>query len=223
MSSKNDNIYKISLQDKDYPAILKEISDPPKEIYVKGKILEKDKLAVAVVGTRNCTPYGKKIALDISGKLAGMGITIVSGLAKGIDTYAHRAALNKKGRTIAVLGTGLDKKSFYPSSNYTLSEKISKQGAVISEYPLGTRGAKHTFPQRNRIISGLSLGIVVIEAAERSGSLITAMLGLEQNREVFAVPGPIDSKYSKGTNMLIKMGAKPVAKIEDILEELNLG
>ena len=219
---KQENIRKITLQDKNYPAILKEISDPPKELYIKGEIINQDKVAIGVVGTRKYTPYGKQVTLDIAGKLAKLGITIVSGLAKGIDTWAHQAALEQGGRTIAVLGSGLDKKSFYPSSNYSLSEKICQQGAVISEYPSGTRGTQFTFPQRNRIISGLSLGVVVIEAPEESGALITAALALEQNREVFAIPGSIYEKNTQGTNQLIRMGAKLVIDVEDILDELNL-
>ena len=217
-----ENIRKIALPDKDYPAILKEIHNPPKELYIKGEIISQDKVAVAVVGTRNCSQYGKQATFDIVGKLAKLGITIVSGLAKGIDTYAHKAALENNGRTIAVLGTSMDKKSFYPSSNYGLSEKIAKNGAVITEYPPGTRGTQFTFPERNRIVSGLSLGVVVVEAPEQSGALITAALALEQNREVFAIPGSIYNENSKGTNQLIKIGAKLVIDVEDILEELNL-
>jgi len=217
-----ENIRKITLQDKNYPAILKEIHNPPKELYIKGEIINQDKVAIGVVGTRKYTQYGKQACLDIAGKLARLGITIVSGLAKGIDTWAHQAALEQGGRTIAVLGSGLDKKSFYPSSNYSLSEKICQQGAMISEYPPGTRGTQFTFPQRNRIISGLSLGVVVIEAPEESGALITATLALEQNREVFAIPGSIYEKNTQGTNQLIKMGAKLVTDVEDILDELNL-
>lgn len=217
-----DTIKKISLQSKNYPAILKEIHDHPKELYMRGEIIEQDKTAIGIVGTRKYSQYGKQVTLDIAGELARIGITVVSGLAKGIDTFAHQAALENQGRTIAVLGGGIDKKSFYPSSNYHLGEKISQHGAVISEYPPGTRGTQFTFPQRNRIISGLSLGVVVIEAPEKSGALITAALALEQNREVFAVPGSIYEKNSQGTNQLIKLGAKPVACIEDILEELNL-
>lgn len=213
---------KIALQDKEYPAILKEIHDPPKELYINGEIINQDKVAVAIVGTRKFTQYGKQVAYDISGSLAKLGITIVSGLARGIDTFAHEAALESGGRTIAVLGSGLDGESFFPSSNWSLSEKIAKQGAIITEYPSGTRGTNFTFPQRNRIVSGLSLGVVVIEAPEKSGALITASLALEQNREVFAVPGNIYERNSQGTNKLIKMGAKLTTNIEDILEELNL-
>lgn len=213
---------KINLQDKNYPAILKEIHDPPKELYIKGEILPQDKVAVAMVGTRKCTRYGEQATYDIASELAKLRITIVSGLAKGIDTFAHKAALENNGRTIAVLGTGIDKDSFYPSSNYKLLEKIAKNGAVISEYAPGIRGTKFTFPQRNRIISGLSLGTVVVEAPEKSGALITAALAMEQNREVFAVPGSIYEKNSQGANQLIKMGAKLINNVEDILEELNL-
>ncbi len=219
---RDENIGKITIRDKDYPASLKEISDPPKELYIKGKIIPQDKVAVGVVGTRKYTPYGKQVTFDIVGKLARLGITIVSGLARGIDTFAHQAALESNGRTIAVLGSGLDKASFFPPPNYYLGEKISQQGAVISEYPIGVHGTKFTFPQRNRIISGLSLGVVVVEAPKESGALITAALALEQNREVFAVPGSIYEKNSIGTNRLIKMGAKLVIDVEDILEELNL-
>lgn len=213
---------KLSIDNKDYPALLKEIHNPPKELYIKGKIIPQDKVAIAVVGTRKYTQYGKQATLDIAGKLAKLGITIVSGLAKGIDSFAHQAALENNGRTIAVLGTSMDKESFYPASNYTLSEKIAENGAVLSEYPTGTRGTQFTFPERNRIVSGLSLGVVVVEAPEQSGALITASLAVEQNREVFAIPGSIYEKNSQGTNQLIKMGAKLVNDVDDILEELNL-
>ncbi|MBU4285126.1 DNA-processing protein DprA [Patescibacteria group bacterium] len=216
------DIKKITIENKEYPAVLKEIHNPPKELYIKGEIINQDKVAVAIVGTRRYSQYGKQACLDIAGKLAKLGITIVSGLAKGIDTFAHQAALENNGRTIAVLGSGMDRKSFSPSCNYELSEKIAEHGAVISEYPEGTMGAVYTFPQRNRIVSGLSLGVVVIDAPEKSGALITASLALEQNREVFAVPGNIYENNSQGTNQLIKMGAKLVTRVEDILEELNL-
>lgn len=215
-------IKKITINDKEYPEQLKEIHDPPQELYTKGEIKNQDKVAIAIVGTRKYSQYGKQVTFDISGKLAKLGITIVSGLARGIDTFAHQAALENGGRTIAVLGSGMDKKSFSPSCNYDLGEKISQNGAVITEYPEGTQGAFYTYPQRNRIISGLSLGVVVIEAPEESGALITANFALEQNREVFAIPGDIYAKNSQGTNKLIKMGAKSVTDINDILEELNL-
>jgi len=210
-------VFTLNLQDKNYPAILKEIHSPPKELYVKGKILPQEK-AIAIVGTRNCSDYGKQVAYDFSSKLAKLGITIVSGLAQGIDTCAHQAALEAKGRTIAVLGTGIN--NIYPRFNTKLAEEISKNGAVISEYEPEANGTKYTFPQRNRIISGLSLGTIVIEAPERSGALITADFAMEQNREVFIIPGPIYSENSKGTNQLIKQGAKLITNIEDVLENL---
>lgn len=213
---------KLSIDDKGYPELLKEIHNPPKELFIKGEIIPQDKIAIAVVGTRKYSPYGKQATLDIAGKLAKLGITIVSGLAKGIDTFAHQAALENNGRTIAVLGTSMDRESFYPSSNFDLSEKIAQNGAVISEYPTGTHGTQFTFPERNRIVSGLSLGVLVVEAPEQSGALITAALAVEQNREVFAIPGPIYEKNSQGTNQLIKIGAKLVTGVNDILEELNL-
>lgn len=218
----NENIKKINLEDKDYPEILKEIHDPPKILYIRGDFSKKDKIAIGIVGTRDYTSYGKQVAYDIAGSLAEAGITIVSGLAKGIDTFAHKAALERGGRTIAVLGSAVDSKSVYPSCNRKMAEQIAKNGVVASEYLPGTTSERYFFPQRNRIISGLSLGIVVIEAPEKSGALITAACGLEQNREVFAVPGSIYSKNSAGVNKLIQMGAKLVTCANDILEELNL-
>ena len=213
---------KITINDQGYPAALKEIHNPPKELYVKGKITGQDKVAIAVVGTRKYSQYGKQVCLDITAKLAKLGITIVSGLARGIDTFAHQAALEAGGRTIAVLGSGMDRESFFPSANYALAEKITENGAVISEYPNGTRATNFTFPQRNRIVSGLSLGVIVVEAPESSGALITANLALEQNKEVFAIPGNIYEKNSEGANKLIKEGAKLVTCVEDVLDELNL-
>ncbi len=218
----NENIKQINISDKDYPEILKEIHSPPKSLYVRGGFDEKDKIAIGIVGTRNYTSYGKQVALNIAGDLAEAGITIVSGLAKGIDTFAHQAALEKGGRTIAVLGSAVDSSSVYPSCNKKLADKITKNGAVISEYAPGTKSEIYFFPQRNRIVSGLSLGVVIIEAPEKSGALITATCALEQNREVFAVPGSIYSKNSVGTNKLIQMGAKLVNSANDILDELNL-
>ena len=216
------DIKKITIEDKNYPTVLKEIHNPPKQLYIKGEIINQDKVAIAVVGTRKCSQYGKQVTLDITTKLAKLGITIVSGLARGIDTFAHKAALDAGGRTIAVLGSGMDPKSFSPSCNYALGEEIAKNGAVITEYPEGTIGAIYTFPERNRIVSGLSLGVLVVEAPEKSGALITANLALEQNKEVFAIPGNIYDENSQGTHNLIKQGAKLVTCVEDILEELNL-
>lgn len=218
----NDEIKKITIKDSDYPKILKEIHDPPKTLYLRGGFKDEDKIAVGVVGTRNYTSYGKRVTENIAGDLAEAGVTIVSGLAKGIDTFAHKAALERGGRTIAVLGSAADSKSLYPSCNRGLANKVAQNGAVISEYPSGTKSEKWFFPQRNRIISGLSLGVLVVEAPGKSGALITAACALDQNREVFAIPGSIYSENSIGTNRLIKMGAKLVTCANDILEELNL-
>lgn len=216
-------VQEIKIEEKAYPQLLKKIKNPPRTLYVLGKILEKEK-CVAVVGTRRCTDYGKEVAREIAGNLAEAGLTIVSGFAPGIDTFAHLAAIEKGKRTIAVLGTGLDKKSIYPKSNLKLVEKILENGGcLISEYPPGTKGTRFTFPQRNRIISGLSLGVVVIEARLKSGALITAKYAREQKRKVFAVPGSIYSQTSKGCHFLIKSGAKLVEGAEDIFEELGLG
>lgn len=218
----NKEIRKINITHGDYPKILREISDPPADLYIKGNFSDKDKIAIGIVGTRNYTSYGKRVTENIAGDLAGAGVTIVSGLAKGIDTFAHRAALERGGRTIAVLGSAVDSKSLYPACNRKMAEKITQNGAVIAEYPPGTKSERWFFPQRNRIISGLSLGILVVEAPEKSGALITASQALEQNREVFAVPGPIYSNNSIGTNRLIQMGAKLITCANDILDELNL-
>jgi DNA processing protein len=177
----------------------------------------------AIVGTRRCSDYGKEIAWQIASDLAEAGLTIVSGFAPGIDTIAHKAAVEKGKRTIAVLGTGIDEKSIYPKSNLKLVDKILENGgAIISEFEPGTHGTKYTFPQRNRIISGLSLGVLVVEARIQSGSLITASYAIEQKRKVFAVPGSIFSQISKGCHFLIKNGAKLVESAEDILEELGI-
>lgn len=212
----------ININDENYPKSLKEIKNPPKTLYYKGEILPKED-CLAIVGTRKYSFYGKQIALEIASNLAEAGLTIVSGLAPGIDTFAHTATVEKGKRTIAVLGTGVDEKSIYPKENIRLSEKIIESGGlIISEYPPGTKGAKFTFPQRNRIISGLSLGTLVIEAKEKSGSLITANDAFKQKRKVFAVPGSIYSLNSKGTNLLIKQGAKLTTNANDILKELNL-
>ncbi|HMM70189.1 MAG TPA: DNA-processing protein DprA, partial [Gudongella oleilytica] len=204
--------------DDDYPEALKSIDDRPMILYVRGSLKKEDAVAIGIVGSRKATSYGKWACEKISGDLAGLGVTIVSGMASGIDTYAHRAALDSEGRTIAVLGCGVD--VVYPQKNKTLYEEISSNGAVISEFPLGTQPLPFHFPMRNRIISGLSLGIAVIEAQEKSGSLITASYAASQGKDVFAVPGNINSLYSSGTNLLIKDGAKPLLTTEDIIEEL---
>ena len=212
----------LTIRDENYPTRLKEIYNPPAILYYKGKI-EKNEYSLAIVGTRKLTSYGKQATIEIASQLAQNGLVIVSGLALGIDTLAHQASINTKARTIAVLGGGLDKKTLYPAANQKLAEKIIEQnGAIISEYPVATTPLKQNFPNRNRIISGLSLGVLVIEAPEDSGALITARFALEQNREVFALPGSIYSQNSLGPNNLIKMGAKLITHASDILESLNL-
>jgi DNA processing protein len=204
-----------------YPRYLREVPNPPPLLYGRGELLESDQWAVAVVGTRRLTAYGKQVARELVRGLVQNNVTIISGLAKGIDSIAHQIAVEMGGRTIAVLGSGLD--NIYPAQNRVLADKIiAGQGAVISEYALGVKPDAKNFPPRNRIISGLSLGVVIVEAGSRSGALITANFALEQNREVFAVPGNINSPASKGTNRLIQQGAKSVLGVEDIPEELNL-
>jgi len=207
------------IQDDEYPSILKQISDPPIVLYIRGQYLEADKLALAVVGSRKSSEYGLKTAKAISLDLAKKGIVIVSGLARGIDTQAHQGALLAKGRTLAVLGSGLLK--IYPAENATLYNEIVASGAVISEFPLNCPPYRYNFPRRNRIISGLSLGVVVIEARQKSGSLITANMALEQGRDVFAIPHRVGFFTSSGTNDLIKQGAVLVQGAKDIIDELN--
>ena len=213
----------ISVKDKNYPKLLKEIKNPPEVLYTRGE-LKPDEKCFGVVGTRMFSSYGKQVALEIAGDLAEAGLTIVSGLAPGIDTFAHTATVERRKRTIAVLGTGIDERSIYPQSNLNLARKILETGGcLISEYPPGTRGTNFTFPQRNRIISGLSLGVLVVEAKEKSEALITADWAKKQQRLVFAIPGPIHSLNSKGCHYLIKHEvAKLVENANDILKELNL-
>ncbi|MDI3540555.1 DNA processing protein DprA [Koleobacter methoxysyntrophicus] len=210
----------ITIYDSEYPYLLKNIYDPPPLLYFLGKLSDNDRGTIAVVGSRKATSYGKYTAEKISRELAGEGITIISGMAVGIDTFAHKGALSGGGSTIAVLGSGVD--VIYPKRNAGLMQEIIKNGAVISEFPPGTQPVQSNFPARNRVISGLALGTVVVEAGERSGALITADFALEQGREVFAVPGNINSIYSKGTNKLIKQGAKLVDSVYDILDELGI-
>jgi len=218
----NEEIKTIGIEDKNYPKLLREIKDAPKVLYVKGNLSPQEK-CFAIVGTRKCSDYGKEIAFSIAKDLAETGLTIVSGMAKGIDTFAHKGALEAKARTIAVLGTGLDKESIYPRQNLKLAENILEtRGCLISEYPVGTRGTNFTFPQRNRIISGLSLGVLVVEAKFGSGALITANWAFQQKRMVFSIPGSIFSKNSQGCHYLIKKGGKLVETANDILKELNL-
>ncbi len=208
------------LTDKDYPDRLKQIFDPPPVLYIRGELLPEDKLALAVVGTRKMTSYGREVTTLLVKDLANSGLTIVSGLARGIDSMAHKIALENKARTIAVLGSGVD--VIYPPENRDLASLIIKNGALVSEIAPGIKPTRGYFPARNRIISGLSLGVLITEADEKSGSLITASQALEQNREVFAVPGPIYSQLSKGPASLIKQGAKLVTTAEDVLDELNI-
>lgn len=210
----------LTFLDKNYPKNLKNIYDPPVVLYVKGEILPVDDAAIAIVGSRLASFYGIKTAERFGYELASRGITIVSGLARGIDSSAHKGALKAKGRTLAVLGSGL--LNIYPEEHMELADEISERGAVISEFPMRTIPNRGNFPKRNRIISGFSLGVVVVEAAERSGALITSDSAMEEGRDVFAVPGKIDSITSRGTNKLIKQGAKLVETSEDILEDLNL-
>lgn len=205
----------ITYLDEEYPELLREISHPPIAVFVKGSL---NFPCFAVVGTRKATEYGRSVAFDFSNKLASAGITIVSGLAYGIDTYAHKGAL-KGGFTIAVLGSGCC--HIYPSSNRRLAEEISRKGAILTEFFPGDPPAKFRFPMRNRIIAGLSFGVLVVEAGERSGALITARFALEYGRDVFAVPGNIGRKVSQGTNRLIQQGAKLVTCVEDIIGEYS--
>ncbi len=204
--------------DPGFPARLKQIPLPPPLLFVQGTIEPQDDLAVALVGTRGASYYGLKTGRRLAGALATRGLTVVSGLARGIDAAAHRGALENGGRTLAVLGCGLD--VVYPPENRELYEKIPEQGALISEFPLGTPPEAKNFPVRNRIISGLALGVVVVEAGVRSGTSITVQFALDQGREVFAVPGPVDSPTSVGPHLLIQQGAKLVMDVEDILQEL---
>lgn len=206
--------------DPDYPTRLKEIYDYPPVLYMKGSIVDRDEWCLAVVGTRRPTVYGRQVTDEIVNELSRSNITIVSGLARGIDSAAHKSALEAGGRSIAVMGGGLD--SIYPAENADLAHSIIENGALLSEYHPGTKPRPEHFPRRNRIISGISLGVLVIEADRTSGALITAHLALEQNREVFAIPGSILSPASIGTNQLIKEGAKLVRDFGDVLEELNL-
>ncbi len=204
----------------DYPQLLREIPAPPPVLYVRGRLEPEDAWAVAVVGTRRASAYGREVTHRLASELARSGITVVSGLARGIDGVAHRAALEAGGRTLAVLGCGVDQ--VYPPEHRELARQIAAHGALISEYPLGTPPEAGNFPPRNRLISGLSLGVLITEAGRGSGALITADYAAEQGRDVFAVPGPIFAAASGGTNRLIQDGAKVVLETADILRELNL-
>ena len=204
----------------DYPALLAETYDAPSVIYVKGQLTPADSRAVAVVGTRGPTAYGREMARRLAYDLAATGVTVVSGLARGVDGISHKSALEAGGRTVAVMGGGLD--SIYPPEHTSLAARIAESGAVVSEYPLGMRPQAEHFPRRNRVISGLSLGVVVVEADMDSGAMITVKWALEQDREVFAVPGAVLSAKSNGPNWLIQQGAKLVTNFQDVLEELNI-
>ena len=215
-------IKKIYINSENYPERLRNIYDPPKKLYVLGNFKILREKSIAIVGSRKATEYGKRVSFQISQELTKENINIVSGLAIGIDTYAHLGAISIQNQagTIAVLGSGMD--VIYPKENIELARKIIQTGGcIVSEYPLGTKPNKINFPQRNRIISGLSDGVVVVEASEKSGSLITAEFGIEQGKEIFAVPGNIDNSLSKGTNKLIQDGAKMILSSKDILEEIN--
>jgi DNA processing protein len=218
--AKKSGIKIITFFDQDYPLALKEIPGAPIVLYVSGSIIAQDNLAIGIVGSRRASLYGLSHAEKFAIWLSAEGITIVSGMARGVDTYAHRGALKAKGRTIAVMGSGFN--HIYPEENADLAKEISFSGAVISEFPMDAQPLPQNFPRRNRLISGLSRGVLITEAARNSGALITADFALEQGREVFALPGRIDSAGSMGANALLKQGAKMVTCCEDIIEELNL-
>jgi len=210
----------LTITDAEYPPLLRKIVNAPPLLYIKGRLQESDQLALAVVGTRNASQYGRDASFQLSQSLAQHGVTIISGLAQGVDLNAHRGALQAKGRTIAILGCGIDR--IYPTEHTAFAKEIVQNGALISEFRLGTPPHRNNFPQRNRIISGMALGVLVIEAPEGSGALITANTALEQGRDVYAVPSGIFSPKGAGTNKLIQDGAKPIMKVEDILNELNI-
>ncbi len=215
------NIHVLTWDSPDYPRLLREIDQPPAVLYVRGQLLPADEFAVAVVGTRNASSYGKSVAERLAAGLAENGVTVVSGLALGIDGIAHRAALEAGGRSVAVLGCGLDE--IYPARHRQLADAIEARGALVSDYALGVKPEARNFPPRNRIISGLSLGTIVVEADRQSGALITLRFALEQGRETFAVPGNVQARTSLGTNDAIQRGeAKLVTSVEDVLSELNL-
>lgn len=205
--------------DSGYPENLRNIYDPPLALYVKGRIESRDSRSVAVVGSRQPSYYGRESARKLGYQLAYAGMTVVSGLARGVDTHAHEGAIAAKGRTIAVLGCGIDQ--IYPPENRLLSEKVIEAGALVSEFPIGTKPDRQTFPIRNRVVAGLSLGILVVEAPRNSGALITARMGLDQGRQIFAVPGRVDTPHSRGCHQLIKDGARLVEGAEDVLAEFE--
>ncbi|PIS05665.1 MAG: DNA-protecting protein DprA [Candidatus Buchananbacteria bacterium CG10_big_fil_rev_8_21_14_0_10_33_19] len=218
-----ENVLAVTLIDNNYPTNLKEIFNPPPILYYRGSLDFLNNICLAVIGTRKFTSYGKQVTEDIVGQLTKNNITIISGLALGIDVIAHKTCLDASGKTMAVLGSGADKQCVYPSSNRYIADRIlATGGGIVSEYPVGTNPTKYTFPMRNRIVSGLSKAILVIEAPRSSGSLITAKYALDQNRDIFAIPGNIYNHNSEGTNNLIKEGAKLVTNAADILQELKI-
>lgn len=217
---KEEGLTLLTPEDDLYPKLLREIHDPPQILYVRGKLTSRDQHGIAIVGSRRTTQYGLSSSKKLAFQLAYAGYSVISGLARGIDTAAHEGALASKGRTIAVIGAGHAK--LYPPENAALAERIASQGAVISEYPVDFPPDKTTFPQRNRIVSGWSMGTIVVEAALKSGALITATQAMEQGRTVFAVPGNIDRPSSHGCNRLIQQGAKLIQDGADVLEEFNL-
>lgn len=218
-----ENVAMLTLDSSNYPELLREISNPPYILYVRGQLdFFNFSPSISIVGSRKYTAYGEQITTSFSQELAEAGFTIVSGMAFGIDSFAHRGALQKNGKTVAILGNGLDEKNIYPRENLFLAREIEKSGAILSEYPIGTQAGPLTFPARNRLVAGMSRGTLVVEAGEKSGALITAQMALESNREVFSVPGSIFSSASAGTNELIKKGARVVTCMRDILEEFDL-
>ena len=210
----------ITAEDAEYPSALREIHDPPIVLYVRGHLTERDRNAVAVVGSRKCSHYATESAKKLSFQMAYAGLTVASGLARGIDTAAHQGALAAKGRTIAVIGSGLGE--LYPPENAELADRIAASGAVISEFPIDTKPDRQTFPIRNRIVTGLSFGVLVVEAGANSGALISANMAAEQGRTLYAVPGRIDAPAALGSNRLIQQGAKLVITVDDILDDLPL-
>jgi len=216
----SQGIQVLTWDDEEYPRRLKEIDQPPPVLFIRGKLLPEDEWAVAVVGTRRVTAYGRQVAEEIARVLARQGVTVVSGLARGVDAIAHHVSLECGGRTLAVLGNGVDR--IYPPEHRLLGERIIANGALISDYAPGTPPDGPNFPPRNRIISGLSQAVVVVEAGERSGALITAQFAAEQGRDVYAVPGTITAPQSRGTNRLIQQGARPLLDVNEVLEALNL-
>lgn len=215
------NIKFVSVLDEDYPQMLRNIYDPPPFLFYRGNLNKEDlRRTIAIVGTRKASTYGKQMTQEVGEKLAQAGFTIISGLAYGIDAIAHMSALNQKGKTYAVMGTGVDQ--IYPPENREIAAEIIKSGAIISEFVPGSKAEKWNFPTRNRIISGLSLGSFIIEGSRKSGALLTAKFAMDQNRDVFALPGDINRKQAEGPNYLIKLGAKIVTCVQDILEEYDL-